>query len=91
VDINAGGANVELLFPTAEDSAVAKFIEKRGPGIHHLCYRVPDVNAKLAELKAAGVRLIDEEAKPGAHDMMVAFIHPAAAGGVLTEIAQPGS
>lgn len=90
VDVNAGGANVELLFPTAPESAVAKFMDKKGPGIHHLCYRVDDVAQKLEELKAAGVRLIDTEAKPGAHGMLVAFIHPKAAGGVLTEIAQPG-
>jgi methylmalonyl-CoA epimerase len=86
--VDVGGANVELLVPTAPESAVAKFLEKRGPGIHHLCYRVDDVNAKLAELKAAGIRLIDQEARPGAHNTMVAFIHPASAGGVLTELCQ---
>jgi len=90
VDMNAGGAQVELLWPTHPDSAVAKFIEKKGPGIHHLCYRVEDVAAKLAELKADGVRLIDSEPRPGAHNTLVAFIHPKSAGGVLTEICQPG-
>lgn len=88
VDVG-GGANIELLFPTEPDSAVAKFLQKRGPGIHHLCYRVEDVNQKLKDLKAAGARLIDQEARPGAHNMLVAFIHPASAGGVLTELSQP--
>ena len=87
VDVG-GGASIELLFPTDPGSAVAKFLEKRGPGIHHLCYRVDDVNAKLADLKEAGSRLIDSEARPGAHNTLVAFIHPASAGGVLTELCQ---
>jgi methylmalonyl-CoA epimerase len=86
--VDVGGAKVELLEPTSPESAIAKFLEKRGPGIHHLCYRVDDVNAKLEELKAAGIRLIDEKARPGAHNTMVAFVHPASAGGVLTELAQ---
>ncbi|MFN2164969.1 MAG: VOC family protein, partial [Anaerolineae bacterium] len=89
--VKVGEANVELLWPTAPDSAVGKFIAKKGPGIHHLCYRVTDVQAKLDELKAAGVKLIDEQARPGAHDMLVAFIHPKSTGGVLTELAQPRS
>ena len=87
--VNVGGAKVELLWPTHPDSAVAKFLEKRGPGIHHLCYQVSDVAKKLEELKAAGVKLIDQEPRPGAHNTLVAFIHPASAGGVLTELAQP--
>ena len=87
--VKVGEANVELLWPTAPESAVGKFIAKKGPGIHHLCYRVDDVQAKLDELKAAGVKLIDEQARPGAHDMLVAFIHPKSTGGVLTELAQP--
>lgn len=86
--VKVGEANVELLWPTAPESAVGKFIAKKGPGIHHLCYRVADVQAKLDELKAAGVKLIDEQARPGAHDMLVAFIHPKSTGGVLTELAQ---
>jgi methylmalonyl-CoA epimerase len=79
---------VELLWPTAPESAVAKFIDKKGPGIHHLCYRVDDVQSKLDELKAAGIKLIDEKAKPGAHNTLVAFLHPKSAGGVLTELCQ---
>jgi methylmalonyl-CoA epimerase len=86
--VDVGGANVELLVPTHPDSAIAKFLDKRGPGIHHICYRVDDVNAKLEKLKAAGMKLIDQEARPGAHNTLVAFIHPSSAGGVLTEICQ---
>jgi methylmalonyl-CoA/ethylmalonyl-CoA epimerase len=89
VDLGVGGANVELLYPTAPESAVGKFLEKRGAGMHHICYRVDDVAAKLAELKESGVRLIDTEPRPGAHNTLVAFLHPASAGGVLTELAQP--
>ena len=87
--VKVGDANVELLYPTSPDSAVAAFLEKKGPGVHHLCYQVDDIHAKLKELKAAGIRLIDEEPKPGAHGKLVAFIHPKSTGGVLTELAQP--
>ena len=87
--VRVGDANVELLWPTSPDSAVGKFIAKKGPGIHHLCYAVDDVKAKLEELKAAGVKLIDQEPKPGAHNTLVAFIHPKGTGGVLTELSQP--
>jgi len=89
VDLGLGGPCIELLFPTAEDSAVAGFIKKRGPGIHHLCFEVPDVSAKLKELKAAGIKLIDEAPRPGAHHTLVAFAHPASLGGVLIEFSQP--
>jgi len=86
--VDVGGAKVELLWPTEPDSAVGKFLQKRGPGVHHLCYRVDDVQAKLDVLKAAGARLLDDKPRPGAHDTLVAFIHPKSAGGVLTEICQ---
>ncbi len=89
VDMGVGGANIELLWPTHPDSAVAKFIDKKGPGMHHICYRVDDVAKKLAEIKASGAKLIDEAPKPGAHHTLVAFIHPKSSGGVLTEISQP--
>jgi len=89
VDVGAGGANIELLWPTHPDSAVAKFMEKKGPGIHHLCYRVADVAAKLQDLEAAGVKVIDPKPRAGAHNTLVAFIHPRSAGGVLTELSQP--
>jgi len=86
--VDVGGASIELLFPTDPDSPVGKFIASKGPGIQHLCYQVPDVAKKLSELKAAGVRLIDEQPRPGAHNTLVAFVHPASVGGVLTEICQ---
>ena len=79
---------VELLEPTAEDSPVAKFIEKKGEGIHHLAIRVPDLQKALDELKAQGVRLIDEKPRKGAGGAMIAFIHPAASGGILLELSQ---
>ena len=74
---------VELLEPTAEDSPVAKFIAKKGEGIHHLAIRVEDLKAALAELKEKGVRLIDEKPRKGAGGALIAFIHPAARGGGL--------
>jgi methylmalonyl-CoA/ethylmalonyl-CoA epimerase len=86
--VKVGDANVELLWPTAPDSAVGKFIAAKGPGIHHLCYQVDDVQAKLDQLKAGGLRLIDEKPRPGAHNTLVAFVHPKSAGGVLTELCQ---
>ncbi|HEX6322564.1 MAG TPA: methylmalonyl Co-A mutase-associated GTPase MeaB [Vicinamibacterales bacterium] len=82
----AGGAAVELLEATAPDSPIAKFAEKRGAGLHHVTFEVPDIAASLAKLKAAGVKLIDETARPGAHGSLVAFIHPSSAHGVLVEL-----
>jgi methylmalonyl-CoA/ethylmalonyl-CoA epimerase len=84
----AGEASVELVEATAEDSPIAKFIAKRGAGLHHLCLRVEDLAAALAELKARGVRLIDETPRPGAHHSLVAFIHPSSTHGVLVELKQ---
>jgi len=86
--IPAGDANLELLEPTADDSPVAKFIEKRGEGIHHICLRVDDIDAHLACLKEKGFRLINESAVPGAHGCRVALLHPAAGSGVLIELSQ---
>ena len=85
-----GESSLELLEPTSPESPIAKFLEKKGPGIHHLCLEVPDVAAALAKLKAAGVRLINEAPVPGAHGCLVAFVHPASTGGVLLELSQPG-
>ena len=79
---------VELLEPTADDSPVAKFIEKKGEGIHHLAIRVDDLEKALSELKEQGVRLIDEHPRRGAGGAMIAFVHPSAAGGVLLELSQ---
>ncbi len=84
-----GTGRVELLEATSPESPVAKFIEKRGEGIHHLALRVDDVAARLAELKAAGVQLIDQTPRIGAGGHLIAFIHPKATGGVLLEICQP--
>jgi methylmalonyl-CoA epimerase len=85
----AGGAAIELLEATAEDSPIARYVAKRGPGLHHITLRVDDIAAALAQLKSRGVRLIDEVPRPGAHGSLVAFIHPASAHGVLVELTQP--
>ena len=86
----AGGTAIELLEATSDDSPIAKYTAKRGPGLHHVTFEVPDIAAALARLKAAGVKLIDDTARPGAHDSLVAFIHPASAHGVLVELKQKG-
>ena len=86
--IPTGQSSVELLEATADDSAIAKYIARRGPGLHHITLRVDDIAAALATLKAHGVRLIDEQPRPGAHGSLVAFIHPASAHGVLVELKQ---
>jgi LAO/AO transport system kinase len=83
-----GESSLELLEPTAPDSPIAKALEKRGPGIHHLCLEVGDVRATLATLKAAGVRLVNEEPFAGAHGCLVAFVHPASTGGILVELSE---
>jgi methylmalonyl-CoA/ethylmalonyl-CoA epimerase len=83
-----GEARVELLEPTSEDSPIAKFLEKRGPGIHHIAVRVEDIRASLARLKEGGVRLIDEAPRVGVGGCLVAFIHPASTGGVLLELVE---
>ena len=86
--LSAGDANLELLEPTGPDTAVARFIEKRGEGIHHICLRVTNLEEHLARLKAAGFRLINEVPVPGAHGRRVAFLHPAAGNGVLIELSE---
>jgi methylmalonyl-CoA/ethylmalonyl-CoA epimerase len=86
--IPVGESTLELLEATAEDSPIAKFVAKRGPGLHHVCLRVDDIEAALAELKSRGVRLIDETPRPGAHHSLVAFLHPASTHGVLVELKQ---
>lgn len=84
----AGEPRIELLEPTGESSPVAKFLDKRGAGIHHIAVRVPDIRAALARLKAEGARLIDEEPRTGAGGCLVAFVHPASSGGVLLELVE---
>jgi len=83
-----GDANLELLEPSGPDSTIAKYIEKRGEGIHHICLRVDDLEAQLARLKERGYRLINEAPVPGAHGCRVAFLHPAAGNGVLIELSE---
>ena len=80
-----GDAAIELCAPSG-DGAIKRFLERRGPGLHHVCFEVDDLPAALAALKAAGVRLIDETPRPGARGHQVAFLHPAATGGVLFEL-----
>jgi methylmalonyl-CoA epimerase len=89
--LSAGDSRLELLEPTGPDSPVAKFIEKRGEGIHHICLRVDDLDAHLAALKARGYRLINEAPVPGAHGCRVAFLHPSAGNGVLIELSEKAS
>jgi methylmalonyl-CoA/ethylmalonyl-CoA epimerase len=86
--LSVGDSNLELLEPTSPESPIAKFIEKRGEGIHHICLRVDDIEAHLERLKAQGYRLINEHPVPGAHGCRVAFLHPAAGNGVLIELSE---
>ena len=86
--IGAPGVSIELLEATGDDSPIARYVSKRGPGIHHITLRVADIQAALAQLKSRGVRLIDEAPRPGAHGSEVAFIHPSSAHGVLVELKQ---
>ena len=86
--LKVGESRIELLEPTSPDSPVAKFLEKNGEGIHHMAYQVDNIEVALAELKAKGVRLVDEQPRHGAHGSLIAFLHPKATGGVLTEICQ---
>ena len=84
-----GEGRVELLEPTSPESPIAKFLEKRGEGIHHMAVRVTDIQAKLAELEASGAQLIDRSPRVGAGGHLIAFVHPKAAHGVLLELTQP--
>ncbi len=86
--LSVGDSNLELLEPTGPHSTIAKFIEKRGEGIHHICLRVDDLEAHLERLKSQGFRLINEHPVPGAHGCRVAFLHPAAGNGVLIELSE---
>lgn len=86
--LTVGESRIELLEPTADDSPVAKFLEKNGEGIHHLAYEVEDLASILKDLRAKSVRLIDEVPRRGAHGTLIAFLHPKGSGGVLTELCQ---
>lgn len=83
------GAEIELVQPTTEDSGIARFLRKRGPGFHHICFEVEDIQTTLADLKQRGLRLINESATVGGGGKLVAFIHPDSTGGVLIELSQP--
>ena len=85
-----GDSRVELLAPTGEDTPVGRFLARRGPGMHHVAYEVEDVAAALAELVAAGAQLVDEAPRPGLFGLEVAFVHPDAVHGVLTEVVSVG-
>ena len=86
--IKVGETTIELVEATSDESPIAKYLEKNREGLHHICFEVEDIKASLAELKKADIKLIDEEPKVGAHNMLVAFVHPKGNNGVLTELAQ---
>jgi methylmalonyl-CoA/ethylmalonyl-CoA epimerase len=83
-----GDSEVELLAPRDPDGPIAKFLARRGPGIHHICYRVPDLDAALAACRRAGYRLIDEVPRTGAGGRRIAFVHPKATAGILLELTE---
>ncbi len=89
--LDIGESHVELLAPLSEDSPVGRFLARSGPGLHHVAYAVDDVEAALAKLTADGVRLIDRTARIGLRGSRVAFVHPAACNGVLTELVEPAA
>jgi methylmalonyl-CoA epimerase len=89
--LDVGENHVELLAPLGSETPVGRFLEKKGPGLHHVAYQVNDIDATLAALKQAGMALIDEAPRTGIRGSRVAFMHPGATGGVLTEIVQPAA
>jgi methylmalonyl-CoA/ethylmalonyl-CoA epimerase len=89
--LDAGASHLELLAPLGDDTPVGRFLATRGPGLHHLAYRVDDIAAALDEARAAGLELIDQTPRAGIRGTQVAFLHPATAGGVLTELVQPAA
>jgi len=88
VSLHFGPVDIELLQPSDPKSPVAKFLAKRGPGIHHVCYRVPDLDRALARCRAAGYRLVDETPRHGAGGRRIAFVHPKATAGILLELTE---
>ena len=86
--LKIGESNIELVQPASDDSPLVKFLETRGPGIHHICFEVEDIQEEVEELKKQGIRMIDETPRLGAHNTRVAFIHPKSSGGVLIELNQ---
>jgi methylmalonyl-CoA/ethylmalonyl-CoA epimerase len=89
--LDVGDSHVELLAATGPDTPVGKFVASRGEGLHHVAYRVTDIDATLAALRDAGIALIDDEARTGIRSSRVAFLHPKSTGGVLTEIVEPAA
>jgi methylmalonyl-CoA/ethylmalonyl-CoA epimerase len=89
--LDVGDTHVELLSPLGPETPVGKFLERKGPGLHHVAYRVAGIEDALNELAAAGVALIDSEPRTGIRNSRVAFLHPRATGGVLTEIVEPAN
>ena len=87
--LDVGDGHVELLRPLGPETAVGKFLERKGPGLHHVAYAVDDIDSTLGRLSAAGLELIDSEARVGIRGSRVAFLHPRSTGGVLTEIVEP--
>ena len=88
IALQIGESRIELLESTSPDSPIAKFLEKRGEGIHHIAFEVTDIEKRLKGLKEKGVRLIDEKPRPGAHNTRIAFIHPKSTQGVLIELVE---
>ena len=86
--LQVGEAKIELLEPTSPESPIAKFLEKNGPGIHHIAYEVADIEVAIAQMQAQGARMIDETPRIGAHNTRIAFVHPKSSNGVLTELCQ---
>jgi methylmalonyl-CoA/ethylmalonyl-CoA epimerase len=89
--LEIGDGHVELLSPISPDSAVGRFLERSGPGMHHVAYRTDDIESALQSVRSAGLRLIDEEPRTGIRNSRVAFLHPKSTGGVLTELVEPAS
>ena len=84
----AGDVSIELLEPLTPDGVIARFLERRGEGLHHVAFRVPDIRGELERLREAGMRLVDEEPRVGARGRLVAFVHPSSVHGVLVELVQ---
>jgi len=89
--LDVGENHVELLAPLGDDTPVGRFLASKGPGLHHLAYQVPDIDAALESCRRAGLRLIDERPRTGIRGSLVAFLHPRSTGGVLTELVQPAA
>jgi methylmalonyl-CoA/ethylmalonyl-CoA epimerase len=87
--LEIGDGHVELLSPLSAESAVGKFLERSGPGLHHVAYATEDIESSLEQVRSAGLRLIDEEPRTGIRNSRVAFLHPKSTGGVLTELVEP--